>query len=588
MKHFNISFQSCQQFASEAATLPPITQYSDCLIQVFSGETDRDSLHTVLKTIQESFPGALIIGATTTGEISDGKNFDHSIIVAISFFENTVLESIQIDEKQSSCPSEKMWQPLINDSTKSLIVFSSGFTLNHSQLIKSIPTSNANLIVSGGVAGDNNQLKQTWVIHGNELIGCGAVAVSLSSHSLSVINLLKFNWVPIGKKMTVTHCDGNVIQKLDNTPLLDIYKKYLGEHASYNFPGTACLFPLTMHQPGILTSRIMLNINDSGAGVFTGSYEVGDRVQFAYADAEMLIDNSYLNQVAASEVEGVFVYSCGGRKYVSGDRGRHEIQPLNNIAPNTGFFTYGEFYTSENGSHEVLNNTMTMLLISENNPISVLKDLNEQSEFNFNPITSTLDFSIEDMYHSLSHFTKAITSELQELNNQLEERNLLLDRLSNTDKLTGVYNRHKLDDILEKDLDRATRYGSSFGIILLDVDYFKNVNDTFGHQVGDMVLKQIADMLKTYTRKSDSVGRWGGEEFMVVVPEANQIGLTRLSEELRKRLEEETIIKGRPVTASFGVALYQNETTIHKLVARADEALYQAKRSGRNTIQVAK
>lgn len=170
--------------------------------------------------------------------------------------------------------------------------------------------------------------------------------------------------------------------------------------------------------------------------------------------------------------------------------------------------------------------------------------------------------------------------------NKLQDTQKLLEKMAITDKLTQVYNRNKLDDVLAYEINRVERFGESFGVIILDLDYFKKVNDTFGHQAGDEVLVDIAKILIANSRKIDIVGRWGGEEFLLICPQANLSGLEFLVTTIKKAIESHKFVQDISQTASFGLTLYKSKDSVDTLIERADKALYQAKKSGRNTMAV--
>ncbi|MFO7581463.1 diguanylate cyclase [Guyparkeria sp.] len=170
------------------------------------------------------------------------------------------------------------------------------------------------------------------------------------------------------------------------------------------------------------------------------------------------------------------------------------------------------------------------------------------------------------------------------LRRQLEAAYEQAERLVVTDKLTGVYNRHRLDEALEKETRHAERYGECFGVIILDIDHFKSINDRLGHRAGDTVLREITDVLGDTCRRTDILGRWGGEEFLIVVPHADKATLTALTEKLRQAIESATFTEAGRVTASIGASLYGPGDNPDTLLKRADDALYVAKRQGRNTV----
>lgn len=166
-----------------------------------------------------------------------------------------------------------------------------------------------------------------------------------------------------------------------------------------------------------------------------------------------------------------------------------------------------------------------------------------------------------------------------------------LKRLARTDGLTGILNRQYLDKRLESEAQRAKRYGHLLSVIMLDIDHFKEVNDNFGHQMGDKVLKMIAKSIKETIRANDFVGRYGGEEFFVVCVETAMDEATRVAERIRAAIEQLQAKDEKrlpvKVTASFGVAQYNESETLDSLLTRVDNVLYKAKNEGRNRVRVA-
>ena len=169
---------------------------------------------------------------------------------------------------------------------------------------------------------------------------------------------------------------------------------------------------------------------------------------------------------------------------------------------------------------------------------------------------------------------------------KLRALNKELERLSVTDRLTGLYNRMKLDEKFEAEIKLSLRYAKPFSVIMIDIDHFKEINDSFGHQTGDKVLAEFAHLLKANTRATDMVGRWGGEEFMVICTQTDKGGVLKLAENLRAIFQNHKFSVAQHRTASFGVTTYQEGDTINNLVSRADDALYDAKGKGRNRIEV--
>ena len=170
----------------------------------------------------------------------------------------------------------------------------------------------------------------------------------------------------------------------------------------------------------------------------------------------------------------------------------------------------------------------------------------------------------------------------------LKKYNKQLEALTVTDKLTGLFNRLKLDNSINEHLDNFQRYKRKFSILMLDLDFFKAVNDEHGHQTGDATLLKVASILKGELRKTDIIGRWGGEEFLIIVPESmHELDGYEVAEKIRKSFLESDELQRYGVTASIGVAEVTEEDTFNSIIKRADNALYKAKNNGRNRVEQA-
>ncbi|MCP1727639.1 diguanylate cyclase (GGDEF)-like protein [Natronospira proteinivora] len=160
-----------------------------------------------------------------------------------------------------------------------------------------------------------------------------------------------------------------------------------------------------------------------------------------------------------------------------------------------------------------------------------------------------------------------------------------LEQMVVRDRLTGMYNRVRIDEVLEQEVVRASRYQRHFSVIFLDLDHFKQINDNHGHLVGDKILKSLAKHIQGNIRETDTAARWGGEEFLIVLPETELSEAVQVAEKLRQAFEVRPFqLDGYeiPVTLSMGVACCQDGDNIEAILTRADKALYRAKANGRN------
>lgn len=159
-----------------------------------------------------------------------------------------------------------------------------------------------------------------------------------------------------------------------------------------------------------------------------------------------------------------------------------------------------------------------------------------------------------------------------------------LEHLATIDPLTGVRNRRAMDEELELAASHATRNGVPYAVVLLDIDHFKKINDEFGHGIGDRVLVELVALIERNTRKADQLFRYGGEEFVLLLPGTDGVGLRAVIHNLQQVMRRHMRSPGGVVTASFGVALLQTGETVDSWLARADSALYEAKATGRDRI----
>jgi diguanylate cyclase (GGDEF)-like protein len=162
-----------------------------------------------------------------------------------------------------------------------------------------------------------------------------------------------------------------------------------------------------------------------------------------------------------------------------------------------------------------------------------------------------------------------------------------LEKDVRTDPLTGTYNRRAFDGMLSRNAETARNRNGSLSVIMFDIDHFKSVNDTYGHDIGDTVLKQVAEAAGNVLRKGSYIIRYGGEEFLVVLPETDCQSSIRVAERMRTAIEELEFTSSSTrfrVTASFGVADYARNKTIESMVRKSDQMLYRAKTNGRNTV----
>jgi len=182
---------------------------------------------------------------------------------------------------------------------------------------------------------------------------------------------------------------------------------------------------------------------------------------------------------------------------------------------------------------------------------------------------------------------KQLMSSMEEMNKKLNLANEDLKKLSRHDALTGLYNRRVLEYVLEKESNRSQRTKRGFGIAIADIDNFKHVNDTYGHDCGDMVLKELSAVFLKGIRSTDTMGRWGGEEFLFIFPETTCQGAMIVIERIRSRVESLKLeYNGQPIKVSttIGLSYHHGDTDSSVMINEADKALYKGKHTGKNQV----
>jgi len=556
---------------------------SKTLIQVFSGFVEEIEVKRIQSILQNKNREVVFIGSTTAGEIYEGNVYEKSINVSIiEFSETTIKQDYFINEDDYSLGIQ-IATSLFTHNTKAIILFIDALRTNGNDVIDGISSVDSTIPLAGGLAGDNGYLKNTYIFDKNGVYSKGSVAVSLNSDTLNVFTEYQLNWQAIGKTMTVTKAEKNRLYEIDGISASEIYRKYLGNRIGDNLPFAATEFPLLkLENDDLEICRTFTHQFEDGSLLSIGNLEVGDKVRLAFGNVDLILNNTKdkIKQYYSSQPDVILIYSCAARKAFLQSEIAFELRPLNKIAPNIGFFTYGEIYHHGN-YNALLNISLTILALSEGNDKiidPVPKQEDEVSEKNF--IANKHYLALD----ALTTLSNTVISELEEAKKQLKEQ-------ANRDYLTGLYNRRYFNEIAQDLIYISKREKKPFSVVMLDIDRFKNVNDTYGHSVGDDVIKTLSNTIIETVRESDVVSRYGGEEFTLLLPFTDKEGAFNIAERIRMNVENKKIITydGKIIqfTVSLGVDCVQiSDTTIEQALNRADSALYIAKESGRNRVVV--
>jgi signal transduction histidine kinase/CheY-like chemotaxis protein len=452
MRHLTFDISDSSSY-KEAKKETKRSIYTSHLLQLFCGLSDTKEIQKVLDKLSLDFPNAVIIGATTAGEISHAKMYEHTVIVSLSLFKTTKLKA-EHTSKIDAQSGKKLSQKLCSKYTKAAVILSEGLKgIDYEGFIKGVKEKNSELIIAGGLAGDNFALKKTYVLFGNKIYKKGAVAVSFSGKKIIADNRYNLNWTPIGKEFTITNAKGNLVKEIDNEDALSIFKRYLGKEVFKNNAAALPDFQMLYTEGETIVSRTPLAV-DGNHIIFAGPLKNGEKVQFGFSNAASVISGANLlgEQLSQKPAEAIFIYSCIARKTLLGNILEHEFAPFESIAPTAGFFTYGEFY-STTANNALLNCTTTILVLSESskNKNIKIKKHNIQS----NSLDNTT-------FTALTHFIEQISSELKDditkANASEQAKSTFLANMSHEIRtpLNGILGF--TDVLIRKELDKETKH----------------------------------------------------------------------------------------------------------------------------------
>ncbi len=586
MRQLNFSIDGIDELAARLAAQDvrsPAAEARSILVQIFAADGDPARLAAVARTVRDRLPQAVVIGATTVGEVLDGRTVIGTTTIALSFFDSTILSAVALD-----CPPGDEYAAgwrlgqaaaAVPDAA-GILLFATPLSIDAAVLLRGLARGGCDLPVFGGGAGDYAASGHSLISFGTDVFAHGAVAVVLSGPGLSIEARTYLGWQPLSRPMTVTDVDGMLVRTIDDAPAFDVYRRYLGLTTAENFFLNALEFPFLTERGAQVLARVPVAVEDGGALRFVADIAPGETFRLGYGNPSLIVDDARgIRDVMADFVpDAVFLYTCGCRRFLMQDDTDLETRPFQTVAPTAGFYTYGEFF-GRGGDLHLLNSAMVAVGLREgpSGPRSVA-DAERPA---------AAPGGVHDLYANqharvvsrLVHFIGAVTDELNASNAELRLQ-------STTDRLTRVYNRRRLEQMLAEAMDRATASGDELAVVLVDIDHFKQVNDTHGHPAGDAVIVHLVDVIREALRGADIFGRWGGEEFLLILPETGAVSAVAIAEGLRERIAGSTFPLIDRKTASFGVAGHRPGDTVASLLARADQALYQAKRAGRNRVAI--
>lgn len=557
------------------------------LLQVFYGAMEQRNVAAFWSRLIEIFPCTAILGASSSGEIVNTHVMEHAIVISASLFDHTNVSTALVDQNDDlAAAGTSLGTTLAAHAPNAVIVFGCGLKkknfFDNRPFLKALHRSLGNIPIAGGQSGGYRELEsRPFVFTEQGLVEGGFAAAALSGNKLCVHTARELGWVPIGKKMTVTRAQGTRLYRLDDKPANEIYRHYLGieaDHASLFFINN---FPLMANRAGIQVTTPISSIYQDGSFELMEEINTGEQVQFSLWDARLLHEGAQRlgRFLEECEPEAVFVYTCIFRKMIFGEDISVDMDALKCCGNAVGFLTFGEYCTTPGHTPMCCQQTMTVLALSEADNCRTVLPPQLDVEINVSGTELRRFQSLKVM----SHLVASTTRELEASNQELAE-------LANKDGLTGLGNRRLFDETLWVRLKEHSRIGGSMSMLLMDVDFFKQFNDNYGHVAGDDCLRGVAQVLQREAKRpSDMAFRYGGEEFACILAFTNHQGAMNVAENIRSGVEglaiaHERSTAGRFVTVSLGVLTIGGGNVLSplELLSTCDELLYVAKERGRN------
>ncbi|WP_045225776.1 sensor domain-containing diguanylate cyclase [Methyloterricola oryzae] len=567
-------------FLSQAPVLDAVQAASNSLVQFYVGSSDVADVQCLAKVVAEIIPHAVVVGASSAGEICQGSVSQGTILVSVASFASSQLSSFgapcsagqEFEAGQSAGIAFKAIPHL-----RGILLLAPPTRLDCARILAGLQSVLPDITVFGGGAADSGHDRIPRVFLGTDVYESGVVAVALAGSDLWLEHHVISGWKALGPSMTLTDVRGFEVCSIDGRPAVEMYRRYLRIEPD-DQDIFLLEFPLLIDRGGVPIARNPVAMHKDGSVELVADVRAGEIARLAYLDIDAVLARvrGLVAELELAGAEALFLYSCVCRRFTLQQDVEFETRPFRTIAPVSGFFTYGEFCRLGQ-QLQILNSSQVVVAMRESEARPVGR------------MTSEWARAEEDKYSFRhSRITSRLFALVSALTDELEQSNSLLRFLSEHDALTGALNRRSMDDNLATEWQRSHRYGYEFSVLMLDLDNFKRLNDEYGHAVGDSVLGQFGRVVQGSIRASDSFYRYGGEEFLVLLPETATVGALEVAEKIRAAVEfmhQDRGVALPAVTCSVGVACSPEDgAQVQTLLKEADRALYRAKAEGRNRI----
>lgn len=532
-------------------------------ISIFTHWNDPALIQAMTDGLSKAFPRAAIAGLTTAGGIEDGQMNTGKTILSFMAFDESPVEVLHYNMKD----------------LRAVEILETQLTGNVKPFLDAISALPPSVAIFGGGA-DTDDLNQPSYVFDKEAIMNEGFVIMLFRGTVKVLTRSVLGWQPLGRQVTITAMDGNmVIKELDHIAV-NFYEKYLKIDPSVDFDKKTLSFSLVVEKDGVELVRLPMSCRKDGSLVFNIALHVGDKLRMAYGDPNEIINGSrrVLGRIRDFGPQGMLLFSCVVRRYYLKDDVNQILSAYERITPAAGGYTRGEIDRIEGHVY-----TMNMNLVSaafreetKDHKRTIADITGDPSHMENDPA-----LNLDDSLSTVQCLASFITVTSKELSDAYQK----LAFVAGHDSLTDLLNRGRIEWVLRHLIEDTNKTHHTFSAIMIDIDSFKHINDTYGHSVGDDVLIRLADIMKNGVLPTDYAGRWGGDEFVILLPDTDIDQSEKVADRMRRNFAEADILPdGKAVTASFGVTTSYEGETLESFYRRMDSALYTAKGAGKNQV----
>lgn len=527
-------------------------------ISIFTHWNDPALIQAMTDGLSKAFPRAAIAGLTTAGGIEDGQMNTGKTILSFMAFDESPVEVLHYNMKD----------------LRAVEILETQLTGNVEPFLDAISALPPSVAIFGGGA-DTDDLNQPSYIFDKEAIMNEGFVIMLFRGTVKVLTRSVLGWQPLGRQVTITAMDGNmVIKELDHIAV-NFYEKYLKIDPSVDFDKKTLSFPLVVEKDGVELARLPMSCRKDGSLVFNIALHVGDKLRMAYGDPNEIINGSrrVLGRIRDFGPQGMLLFSCVVRRYYLKDDVNQILSAYERITPAAGGYTRGEIDRIEGHVY-----TMNMNLVS-----AAFREETKDHKRTIADITGDPSHMENDPALNLDDFlstVQCLVSFITVTSKELSDAYQKLAFVAGHDSLTDLLNRGRIEWVLRHLIEDTNKTHHTFSAIMIDIDSFKHINDTYGHSVGEDVLIRLADIMKSGVRPTDYAGRWGGDEFVILLPDTDIDQSEEVADRMRRNFAEADILPdGKAVTASFGVTTsYEGRNTRKLLQKNGQRPLHRKRR----------